>query len=72
MLVRQVLDLYVLHDLLSRHSLERLQGLREVIVDVVYDHKSIRRTFYVEEIRDKVYAVILLGTYYMYQDYNLQ
>ena len=58
--------------MLNRHSLERLQGLREVVVDVVYDHKSIRRTFYVEEIRDRVYEVILLGTYYMYQDYNLQ
>ena len=32
-------------------------GWGEVAIDVVFDNKSIRRTFYVEEIKDRVYAV---------------
>ena len=32
-------------------------GWGEVAIDVVYDNKSIRRTFYVEEVRDRVYQV---------------
>ena len=32
-------------------------GWGEVAIDVVYENKSIRRTFYVEEVRDRVYQV---------------
>ena len=32
-------------------------GWGEVAIDVVFDNKSIRRTFYVEEVRDRVYQV---------------
>ena len=32
-------------------------GWGEVAIDVVYENKSIRRTFYVEEVADRIYDV---------------
>ena len=34
-------------------------GWGEVAIDVVYDNRSIRRTFYVEEVANRVYKVSL-------------
>ena len=34
-------------------------GWGEVAIDVVYDNKSIRRTFYIEEIRERVSFFII-------------
>ena len=34
-----------------------MTGWGEVAIDVVYENKTIRRTFYVEEVRDRVYQV---------------
>ena len=35
-------------------------GWGEVAIDVVYDNRSIRRTFYVEEIGNRIYKVSAL------------
>ena len=37
-------------------------GWGEVAIDVVYDNRSIRRTFYVEEVENRIYNVCIKTT----------
>ena len=34
-------------------------GWGEVAIDVVFENESIRRTFYVEEVHDRIYQVFI-------------